>query len=508
MKKTILLITKDYNLYQQISNYFVNAEIKITSNLSSKKIDIFTKNANVIIDTRTISIENLKLAIERCTDENFNFIGLLIPKSNLHLLTDLLKDNRIFYFTFPIEKNDLLAIDKIIVLVKESSELSAATTLIDPLTKTYNFQYLQRRLREELSRAKRTLSNLSLVVLSINEFNKLNEVFGEEITDKILVELADLIKNYLRANDILTRFGVDKFSIILSETHKNDALIFTKRLKETINKCSFHSNKKIHLKLNFGITGYPDDKISSSEKMISFAQKALNKARESGSNKIFLFKENILTDKNKNEKNQKKSIASLKRKLFHLNEKINQGLIDMIYGFAKTIEAKDKYTGEHVENTSKIAERIAKKLKLPPKEIENIQHAAILHDLGKIGIEEKILLKKGKLTKSEMEKVKAHPEIAAEILESIHSLRDAIPYIRHHHEHFNGTGYPSGLKGKNIPLGARIIAVADAFQALTSDRSYRKAFSVNKAIKTIRQESGTHFDPEVVNAFIKTLSKR
>jgi len=144
-------------------------------------------------------------------------------------------------------------------------------------------------------------------------------------------------------------------------------------------------------------------------------------------------------------------------------------------------------------------------LNLKPEKLEDIRQAAILHDLGKIGISDKILLKNSKLTEEEYAQIKKHPQIAADILRPIHFLRSIIPYILYHHERWDGEGYPCGLKGEVIPVGARIIAIADVFQALTSNRPYRKAFSWEEAIKIIKEGSGTQFDPKIVKLFLKLI---
>ncbi|MDD5465539.1 MAG: HD-GYP domain-containing protein, partial [Candidatus Omnitrophica bacterium] len=170
---------------------------------------------------------------------------------------------------------------------------------------------------------------------------------------------------------------------------------------------------------------------------------------------------------------------------------------------AKTIEAKDYYTSEHGENMVSIAVEIGKKLNISEKELENLKHAAILHDLGKIGIPDKILHKKGKLNENELKKIRAHPQIGAEIIRSVHFLSAVVPIVLHHHERFDGLGYSSGLKGKDILLGARIIAVADVYQALVSDRPYRKAYSKKEALKIIQEGAGTQFDPEIVKIFLE-----
>ena len=154
-----------------------------------------------------------------------------------------------------------------------------------------------------------------------------------------------------------------------------------------------------------------------------------------------------------------------------------------------------------------LATEIGKSLRLGQEDINNLQYAAMLHDLGKIGIPDKILHKKGKLSQAEYQKIKSHPLIGAEIVRDIHFLKDVVPMIMYHHERFDGFGYSAGLRGKEIPLGARIIAIADVYQALVSDRPYRKAYSKKDALQIIQEGAGTQFDPNIVEAFLKIIQE-
>jgi HD-GYP domain-containing protein (c-di-GMP phosphodiesterase class II) len=151
------------------------------------------------------------------------------------------------------------------------------------------------------------------------------------------------------------------------------------------------------------------------------------------------------------------------------------------------------------------ATEIANKLGLSQNEIEQVKRASILHDLGKIGVSERILLKKSSLTPREFEHIKKHPQIGADILRSIQALHGIIPLVLSHHERWDGKGYPRGLKKEEIPLGARIVAIADVYQALISDRPYRKALAKEKAVEIIKEGSGTQFDPAIVDLFLEII---
>ncbi len=184
------------------------------------------------------------------------------------------------------------------------------------------------------------------------------------------------------------------------------------------------------------------------------------------------------------------------------NKKKSFGIIKSL---AEAIEEKDFYTRGHSERVMKYAIKIAEKMNLPANEIEKIQYAGILHDVGKIGIPENILRKKGMLTDEEYQKIKEHPAKGAKILMHMHSLKDIVSIVKYHHERPDGKGYPEGLKGEEIPIGARILSVADTFDAMTSNRPYRKGLSIEVVKEELLKYSGAQFDANVSEVVIDML---
>jgi len=314
----------------------------------------------------------------------------------------------------------------------------------------------------------------------------------------------------VRRCDIVVRFGGEEFIIVSPGIDREQVLSFSQRILESLNLHNFGDKKhKVKLKVSIGAISYPEDRATSGMDMVNSADQVLTKAKETGGNRVYL-----LTDIKKgrgpvsNGRPKAWDVKVLKGKIDKLNKKANQSLTEAILAFAKTIELKDHYTGEHVEITGHYATMIARKLGLTKDEIELIRQASILHDLGKIGISEKILLKKSKLTKEEFEEIKKHPQIGADILRPIHFLRGLIPIIFYHHERWDGKGYPTCIRGEEIPIGARIMAIADVYQALTSDRPYRKAYSKARALKIIKEGAGTQFDPRIAGVFLKILQEK
>jgi putative nucleotidyltransferase with HDIG domain len=185
-----------------------------------------------------------------------------------------------------------------------------------------------------------------------------------------------------------------------------------------------------------------------------------------------------------------------------LYENIFENLFSTLYAFVETIEARDSYTKQHSIRVSRYAVRIAASMGCSLEDQDKLNVAGSLHDIGKIGIPDNILLKPGRLTEDEYEIIKKHPVIATNIIGHFDMWVDERKIIRHHHERFDGNGYPDGLKGEEIPLLSRVLAIADVYDALTTDRSYRKKMSEDKALGIIRENSGTQFDPKIVDFFL------
>lgn len=191
-----------------------------------------------------------------------------------------------------------------------------------------------------------------------------------------------------------------------------------------------------------------------------------------------------------------------------LYQKLQQSYLSTIVTLSGIAESKDFYTDKHMKDIAEYSVDIARKLGLSEEDVENVRMAALLHDLGKVTVPDDILKKPGRLSQEEMEVIRKHPTNGAKMIESIEPMKDAREIILHHHEYYDGSGYPDGLKGKDIPLGARIIAVADAFDAMTTNRPYRKALPMDKVIQELKDYAGIQFDPDIVEIFLSILREK
>jgi PAS domain S-box/diguanylate cyclase (GGDEF) domain/uncharacterized domain HDIG len=381
-------------------------------------------------------------------------------------------------------------------------------SLRDAHTGLYNHRYLAEIIDAEFHRAKKLNSAIAIIMLDVDYFKSINDTYGHRFGDTVLKQLSSLIRKMTRQYDVVVRYSGAEFVIMSPETDRVHALTLGRRMLEVINLYNFGDAKtSVKLKISLAVVSYPEDKATNAMDLIKLSEQVLAKAKEGGGNRIYTSLDKESKGGKAEEHSDTPEVSALQKKLERLHKKANENLTESVFAFAKTIEVKDHYTGEHVEQTVKYATDIARALGLSLSDVEIVRQAAMLHDLGKVGIKESILNKKARLTAKEMSEIMKHPKIAVDILRPIHVLNAIIPFILYHHERWDGKGYPNSLKGEDIPLGARIVAIADVYQALISHRPYRKAFSKAKALKMIKDASGTQFDPRIVKIFLDVIKK-
>jgi diguanylate cyclase (GGDEF)-like protein len=394
-------------------------------------------------------------------------------------------------------------------ILKVNKKLSKLA-LKDPHTGVYNRRYLQETLEKELSLAKRHSQSVSVIMMDIDYFKAINDVYGHACGDLVLKQFTKTLKKAIRRYDTIFRFGGEEFVIISPRTDRATGLILAKRLLKTIHAHRFgYRGNVIKLKLSMGVVSYPEDGlVIRGFDLVYLADQVLNKVKEYGGNQVYSSEDlQKMEGDPRSEGETGVGMELLKKKVNRLSQRANQSLIEAVFALAKTIGIKDWYPDTFTKRSIYYAVEIARMLKLSKNEIEHIRKAAILHDIGKVGINEDILLKNSKLTTKEFEIMKKHPQFSTDIIRPLHFLRGTIPLILYHHERWDGKGYPHGLKGNEIPIGARIIAILDAYRSLTSNRPYRKAYSKRNAMEILGRESGTKFDPQVTAAFLKILSR-
>lgn len=356
-------------------------------------------------------------------------------------------------------KNYFLTVMVDITELRKSQEKIDYLAFHDQLTGLYNRRFYE----EELKRldTKRNLP-LSLVILDVNGLKLINDGFGHLEGDKLLKTVANVMKQEFRADDIIARIDGDEFIIILPKTDSNKVKTIVKRLNESIEKKSIAS-------INISVAYGWDTKIDEKQDIVNIYKRA----------EEYMYK----------------------RKLFE-STSMRYKTIEVIMN---TLCEKNIREQKHSKRVSELSGLIGLALKLSNSRIKEIKTAGLMHDIGKTAIDQKILNKPDKLDKYEWAEIHRHPEIGYRILSSVNEYALLAKYVLAHHERWDGKGYPEGLKGKNIPLVSRIIAVADSYDAMTNDRPYRKALDKKVAIQEIIDNSEIKYDPEIVKVFIEKV---
>ncbi|MCX7918744.1 MAG: diguanylate cyclase [bacterium] len=358
-----------------------------------------------------------------------------------------------------------------------------ATT--DGLTGLYNRRHLDEVFHREVERAKRKNAKMSMLLIDVYNFKYYNDTLGHPAGDNRLKTVARLLKRNVRASDIVVRYGGDEFVVLMPETDETQAFSVKQRIEQAVvqwNNESDIDRQDLALFLNIGVkTAGKDD----ADDLIALADKEMYKAKGTiERRKLIEFQERSESDR-------------------------QRYTLQAVLSLAKVVEFKDPYTRGHSERVKEYAVAIAQQMNLSRKDIDEIAYAALLHDIGKISVSSAILNKRDRLTPEEYRIVYQHPVVGEIIVRDVELLSNIAAYIRHHHERFDGNmigvdypGYPDGLSGEDIPLASRILAVADVFDAMTSDRPYRLGIAREQAIAEMKSRAGTQFDPKVIEAFL------
>lgn len=365
----------------------------------------------------------------------------------------------------------------------------------DRLTGVANRETLLATLTNEVERAARHSKPLSVAFIDIDRFKQINDTHGHNSGDAVLRQLAGLVADSIRTSDMFGRYGGEEFMLILPETTPDDAVGLAEDLRAMIMQepLRIAGDQSIQATISIGIAGGRGSELQL-DMLVDRADAAMYAAKSLGRNRTYLFRE---LDEGAQ---VRKSPISAERRA--QATAIGQWASDTAtQALASVLAPQPHHRGRPSDMIASLATGIGLEMGLPDEEIERIRIASLLHDLGKIAIPEEILDKPSQLTDTEWQAIGEHPRIGQVILEQASSLREAIPVILHHHERFNGGGYPHGLKGTEIPLGARIVSVADAYHAIVHDRPYKAAQTHQQALEELRRHAGTQFDPEVVEIF-------
>jgi diguanylate cyclase (GGDEF)-like protein len=356
----------------------------------------------------------------------------------------------------------------------------------DALTGLLNHGAMQVRLREEIARARREGAALTCAIIDLDDFKRVNDVRGHQAGDELLRRVATTLQQQLRPYDQVARYGGDEFVLLLPGSDESDACQVAERVRDAV---AIHVTGEPDLAMagacSIGIATWHDP--LDAEALLEHADRALMLAKRTGKGRVAV------------------ANADVERELALVHAQ--SGSPAAVQALAAAIEERDSYTQEHSDEVVHLARGVAMLLGLAADQVERIAHAALLHDVGKLAVPNAILHKAGPLDAEEWSVMSEHPIAGERILLRIPELAVIAPIVRHEHEHWDGSGYPDGLHGRRIPIGSRVILACDAWQAMRTDRPYRRELSPAEAIRELRRGAGHQFDPDVVEALLDLLGE-
>jgi|GEM_PF-840686 len=377
---------------------------------------------------------------------------------------------------------------------KDEEEKAALAEMAqrDGLTGLLNHRSLMEELESMVKRALSEGRPLALLMLDMDYFKIYNDTLGHPAGDRLLVEFVNLLEKIMRAQDLAARYGGDEFVVVLPDTDGVSAYQIAERLRQRIADHPFQGREVLPggcLTVSIGVAVTTSAGINSAGSLVKAADEALYTAKLGTRNSTELYHS---------------ALSELKEVV---QEKQREALLVSVRTNLLFLHMRDQYTYNHSERVARYTQVIALNFGLHPDDVRTLRIGAVLHDIGKVCVHPDILTKNEPLSPWEWEELKKHPQYGVGVLAPFLLPRPVIEIVLHHHERYDGTGYPTGLKGEKIPFFARISSVADAFDAMMVDRPYRKALSLPDALAVLQRCAGSQFDPEIVRRFIQSVDE-
>jgi two-component system cell cycle response regulator len=371
-------------------------------------------------------------------------------------------------------------VDRLIARLADAARTDALTGLL-------NRRGFQELMEVETERALRSARPLAILVGDLDHFKHLNDRFGHAAGDVALKRFSEIASSASRRIDAVARIGGEEFALLLPDTEQHAAYLLAERLRRAVKEPSASGDSDLPT-VSFGVASFPTH-AADAEALMHAADQALYAAKAMGRDRSVIYNPEVLA-----------SVLGGNLDPAAGNEHLSAVLV-----LAETLDLRDSGTSSHSQTVGRLAAMIAKGLGFDDGRIERVRLAGILHDIGKIGIPDWILHKPGKLDEAEWVEVKKHPEMGARIAASA-KLDDISEWILYHHERVDGSGYPSRLPGDKIPIEAKVLAVADAYEAMTAERVYKRAMPAAAAERELHKQSGTQFDADVVAALLGAIA--
>jgi len=402
----------------------------------------------------------------------------------------------------PVHVPDPVLDDALRRLVSRISDVEAMAST-DQLTRLLNRPACLSVLGVEIERSNRYQRPLTVALIDIDRFKRINDTYGHAVGDDLLRHVAQILRGNVRNVDALGRYGGEEFLLVMPETDLDGGVASAESVRRVVGRTPFRlesagGHTDIRVTISVGVAGHPGERSLDIDTLLREADGALYEAKERGRDQVQShrpFSEYSGLTKATIDVGARNQAAKIGRGAFEASSDHLLGALSERAGWA----------GGTSELIADLSAELGRAVGLPDGDIERIRTASLLHDLGKLAIPDEILSKPGPLSPPEWRTIVEHPKIGQVVLEQAGAIRDAATIVLHHHEWFDGTGYPHGLAGEEIPIGSRIISIADAYEAMISERPYKLAMTHQEAVVELRRQRGVQFDPELVDVFLSLV---
>ncbi len=449
----------------------------------------------------------LSLLLRQNPEQTDCYLILMSASDRCDLPTAMVTAGTDDYLVKPVNRQELSARVRVGVRMWTMHNQLRQAAITDGLTGLYNHDHFNRLLEAEMGRSRRYGHPLAIMMMDLDFFKAINDTFGHLAGNATLEEVARILREGVRDVDVATRFGGDEFAILLPEARTPDALQVAERIRVAIRASLRVEAVKDHVvTASFGIADSDDPRVKNAASLVDLADRALYEAKRRGRDQIACGCD-VGEGVELTEAIQADEVERLRRRLTALSVRTKDVYMQSVESLLQALDEKDPYTARHSVNVAFYAQQIAEQVGCSRTIAKSVCNAALLHDIGKVGIPDRILMKRSALTSLERMVVDQVPLIGTRIVEHLRILETEVQIIRHQREHFDGSGLPSGLRGDQIPIGSQILLVADAFDAMTTDRVYRRRRGIDDVVAEIVSLSGKQFSPRAVTALRQILDR-
>ena len=470
----------------------------------------------LILDWMMPGMDGLEICrkVREQAKEPYTFILLLTSKGEQDDFVKGMEAGADDYVVKPFNHNDLrvrlkagrriVELNEELLYVRDNLEKQATH---DKLTGLYNRHFMVEILEKEFSRALRHQSDLSCLLLDLDNFKDVNDTFGHTFGDLVLREFSAGLEQNIRKSDISIRYGGEEFMVLLPNTGIAGAQNIAEKIRATCEKKRYDDgHNSTTVTVSIGIASIKQHQLIDDKEIVACADKALYRSKAEGRNRITVYMKKPSWISNNNEISEDNNLGHLKENIAVVLEKTKKSSIESLELLTRDLSSDEHK--QHNHDIKRYITLIGEKLALPPAIIETFKRAANFHDYFKILLRKTFKTKHIVLNKEERTEIEDHPYMLSELIDSFDFFANEKSILQYHHENFDGTGYPDGLKGNEIPLGARIFAMVDAITAMLSGRLHRVKLSPEEMIIELADKAGTQFDPMLVSLFLDIIERQ